>query len=62
MVRELHPFVAETIKVRSADLFLAIAAKVAVSEIIGHNKDDVWGLSGISKRRLPGSLFIGGSQ
>ncbi len=42
MVRELHPFVAETIKVRSADLFLAIAAKVAVSEVVGHNEDDVW--------------------
>ena len=59
MIRELHSFSAESIDGWGADFFLAVAAEVAVAQIVRHNQNDVGGSMGISNRRLLVRLLIG---
>lgn len=40
-LREFRPLGSHPIQVRRTNLCLAVAAQMAVSEIIGHDKDDV---------------------
>ena len=42
---EAHAFCGEAVDVGRLDLLLAVAAKVAVAEVVGHDEDDV-GLGG----------------
>ena len=42
MAGKLHSFLRHPVKVRRLDDLLPIATKIAVSEIIGKNVDDVW--------------------
>jgi len=41
-VRKAHPFISHTVHVGSGYPGCAIAAKVAISHVVGHNEDDIW--------------------
>jgi len=49
---ELQAFGGELVYVRGADLLLAVAAEVAITEVIGKDEDNVWGGAQLPGRRL----------
>jgi hypothetical protein len=39
---ETHPFPRHAVQIRSADILLAVAAEIAVAQVVGEDVNDVW--------------------